>query len=91
MEIKVLEQTKKKLVFELIGADHTFCNSLKKELWNDKSVKVSTYSIEHPLIGIPKFILETDDKDPSKSLVDAAKRLEKRNDQVLENIKKLKV
>ena len=39
MELNILEHTKKRLVFELKGADHTFCNLLKNELWQDKDVK----------------------------------------------------
>lgn len=91
MELKVVEKSKKKLVFDLIGADHTFSNALKKELWNDKSIKVSAYNIEHPLIGIPRFIVETDDKDPEKALLDAVKRLQKKNEQFLEGAKKIRI
>ena len=40
MEIKVLEKKKNKLKLEIIGENHTFCNSLRKELWNDKAFKV---------------------------------------------------
>lgn len=90
MEIKVVEKSKKKLIFDLVGADHTFSNALKKELWNDKSIKVSAYNVAHPLIGIPRFIVETDDKDPEKVLIDAAKRLQKKNEQFLEGAKKIK-
>jgi DNA-directed RNA polymerase subunit L len=90
MEFKVIEKTKKRLVFDLIGADHTFSGALKKELWNDKSIKVSEYNVDHPLIGIPRFIVETDEKDPEKVLLDAVKRLEKKNESFLEDIKKIK-
>jgi DNA-directed RNA polymerase subunit L len=79
MEIEVLEKTKKRLVFDLVGADHTLCNSLKNELWNDKSVQVAAYNVEHPLKGIPRMIIETTAKDPKKALVDAAARLAKKN------------
>lgn len=91
MELKVVEKSKKKIVFDLIGADHTFSSALKKELWNDKSIKISAYNIEHPLIGIPRFIIETDDKDPEKALLDAVKRLQKKNEQFLEGVKKIKI
>lgn len=91
MELKVFEKSKKRVVFDLIGVDHTFSNALKKELWNDKSIKISAYNIEHPLIGIPRFIIETDDKDPEKALLDAVKRLQKKNEQFLEGVKKIKV
>ena len=90
MELKVIESTKKKLVFDLVGADHTFSGALKKELWNDKAIKISAYNVEHPLIGVPRFIVETDDKDPQKVLLDAVKRLEKKNESFLEDFKKIK-
>lgn len=90
MELKVIEKSKKRLVFDLVGSDHTFSGALKKELWNDKSIKISAYNIEHPLIGIPRFIVETDEKDPEKVLLDAVKRLEKKNESFLEDIKKIK-
>ncbi len=91
MELRVIESTKKRLIFDLIGADHTFCGSLKKELWNDKAIKVSAYSVEHPLIGIPRFIVETDDKDPQKALTDAVKRIEKKNEAFVESFKKIRL
>jgi len=90
MEFKVIEKSKKRLVFDLVGADHTFSGALKKELWNDKAIKVSAYNVEHPLVGVPRFIVETDDKDPEKVLLDAVKRLEKKNESFLEDIKKIK-
>jgi DNA-directed RNA polymerase subunit L len=91
MELKVVENNKKRLVFDLVGADHTFSGALKKELWNDKAVKVSAYNVEHPLIGIPRFIVETEDKDPKKVLLDAVKRLEKKNESFLEDVKKIRM
>jgi len=91
MEIKVIEQTKKKMIFELIGTDHTFCNALKKELLNDDNVKISTYNIAHPLVRIPKFIVETNgQKEPTDVLKAAAKRLGKLNDEFKSVFKKAK-
>ncbi len=77
MDIKIIEEKKDRLIFEIEGESHTFCNILKKELWNDEHVKVAGYNIDHPLIGIPRFILETDGADPKKTLNAAVKRLEK--------------
>jgi len=91
MELKVIEKSKKKIVFDLVGADHTFSGALKKELWNDKAVKVSAYNVEHPLIGIPRFIVETEDKEPEKALTDAVKRLQKKNESFLEDFKKIRL
>jgi DNA-directed RNA polymerase subunit L len=91
MEIKVIEQNKKKIIFELIGADHTFCNALKKELLTDDNVKVATYAIAHPLINIPKFIVETGtQKEPAEVLKAGANRLMKLNKEFLAAFKKAK-
>ncbi len=91
MEIKVIEYSKKRILFELKDADNTFTNALKKELINDSSVKVATFNIDHPLIGIPKMIIETDGKkDVKKVMTDACSRLKKRNDAFLKKFKSLK-
>ena len=83
MELKILEEKKNKLVFELKGENHTFCNALKQELWNDKHVKAAGYNIAHPLIGIPKFVVETDSGEkPKKALIEATKRLKNTSDKV---------
>lgn len=87
MELIILEEKKGRLVFELTGADHTLANMLKDELWNDKSVTVATYAIEHPLKPVPRFIVESD--DPKKSLLDASARLQKKNKDVQALAKKL--
>jgi len=89
MEINVLEQSAKKLVFELKGADNTFCNALKGELLKDKDVKTATYSIKHPLVGIPKFILETKAKKPTTVLSAAVKRLTEKNKDFLTRFKRI--
>ena len=90
MEINILEDKKKRLVFEINGEDHTLCNALREELWNDKSVTVSAYNISHPLIGIPKFIIETNGKDPKKALKDAISRLKKKNTELKKQVEKIK-
>jgi DNA-directed RNA polymerase subunit L len=76
MELNVLEDSPKRLVAEVKGAGHTLCNLLKTELWSNRRVKVATYSISHPLIGIPKIIVETDGEvKPKKALAEAAAKL----------------
>ena len=91
MEINVLEEKKKKMVFELKGENHTLCNVLREELWNDKAVTVSAYNISHPLIGVPKFIVETDgEKEPRKALKETITRLKKKNAEIREQLKSLK-
>ncbi len=91
MKLKVYEHTKKRMVFELIGTDHTFCNVLKKELWKDSTVRAAAYTIAHPLIGIPKFIVETNgQKDPKNVLKVTASKLKKHNKDFLTLFKKAK-
>ena len=81
MEIKILDNKKNRLTFELKGADHTLCNALKAELWNDKHVKIATYSIRHPQISLPQIIVETDGEVSSKNvLINAVQRLHKTNE-----------
>ena len=84
MKITILEQKKNKLHFE-VESDHTFCNVLKKELWNDKDLHISGYYTEHIQVGHPRFIVETSDKDPMDSLRDAVKRLKKINASFLDS------
>ena len=77
MELNVLESKKNKLMLEIKGEDHTFCNMLKEELWNNKHTKAASYYIKHPLVGVPTLVLETDGEDPVKMLQAAAKKLGK--------------
>jgi len=78
MEVKILDDKKNKLVLEVKGADHTLCNALKAELWNDKHVKIATYSIRHPQISVPQIIVETDGEvSPMNVIINAVQRLHK--------------
>ena len=87
MEINIIEEKKNKLIFEIRGEDHTFSNLLRKELWNDEHVKASAYNIDHPLVGQPKFVLQTDGQDPRKVLQAAAKRIQKQFTKLKDEIK----
>ena len=87
MEINILEKEKNKLKFEIKGEDNTFSNILRNELWNDKDITLSGYKIEHSLLSEPVFTVESD--NPKNSLLDAAKRLTKINDDFKEKIKKI--
>ena len=75
MKLNVLEKKKHRLLFELRGADHTFSNALKHELWKEKDVKVATYAIKHPLLAVPTFIIETREEEAVKALEQAAASL----------------
>lgn len=91
MKLNVFENKKNKLVFELEGAGHTFCNALKEELRNNDSVTVATYNIVHPLVGTPKFFMETKGNEtPKKALEKAVSGLKAKNTQFLKEFKSLK-
>ena len=80
MEIKILEESKNKLVFEIPNEDHTLFNILKEELNNDEHVKIGVYRNIHPLTKVAKMTVETDGKEsPKDALREAAKRVIKTN------------
>jgi len=78
MEFKVLEESKTKLVFQLKGETHTFCNLLKDELLNCKGVVTSSYRVDHPLTGVPQFLIETKSAEPRKALKEALASIKKK-------------
>lgn len=88
MEINIIEEKKNRLVFDVKGMTHTFSNILKEELWNNDKVKIASYAVKHPLIGIPKFIVETDGSEPRKVLSDAAQKLKKKFERFEKDVKK---
>lgn len=78
MEMTVIEEKKNKLVFKIEGAGHTICNIIKNELSKDSNVEVVAYKIDHPLVGVPQMIIETNGKiDPRAAVTKAIKSLSK--------------
>lgn len=61
MELKILESSKNKILAEVIGEDHSFCNILTKKLNEYENVKYAAYMIDHPLVGIPQIVVEGKD------------------------------
>ena len=89
MELKVIEKTKTRLVFEIQGEDHTLCNALREELNTDKAVKAAGYTVQHPLIAHPKMVIETTTATtPQKAISEAIKRMKKASDGLIKDIKK---
>lgn len=75
MEIRFIEDKKGSVTFEIEGVSHGFCNLLKEELVKDKSVKLATYRIDHPLVGIPRMKVEaTDAKAAVKKAIKSLKK-----------------
>ena len=91
MELNILEDQKTRMILEIKGETHTFCNALKKELWNDKNVKAAGYNIDHPFVGSPKLVVETSTSEtPKKAILEAVKRLRKTSEGFKKEISKLK-
>jgi len=89
MEIKVLEEDKKKIIFEIKGENHTLSNLLEKEIWKDEDVKAAGYNVSHPLIGVPTMVVETNGKKTAREAVDdAVKRMKKQNADFMKALKK---
>ena len=92
MEIKIIEETPKKIIFELKGEGHTLCNPIKSALWGNKHVKVATYNIDHPLVGVPKIIVETDGEiKPRKAVLEAAEKLQRNAEKLKKEFSKIKI
>ncbi len=89
MELNILEESKKRMVFELKGETHSFCNALKEALWKIKGVDIASYRIEHPLVGIPKFLIETKGIEPREALKKAIESLKKTTKEFKKEVAKL--
>lgn len=89
MKIKVIEDKKNKMVVQIEGVSHGFCNVLKRELLDNKHVKSAAYKVEHPLIGTPTVMVETDGKDtPKAALLKAAEKLSKKSSELKKKFSK---
>ncbi|MEE8401170.1 MAG: RpoL/Rpb11 RNA polymerase subunit family protein [Candidatus Hydrothermarchaeaceae archaeon] len=61
MEVKILKENKNEFEFEVIGEDHTFCNTLQNFLNDRKEVVSASYKIKHPLLNSPQIYVKIKD------------------------------
>ncbi len=88
MDVKVIEEKKNRLYFEVFGAGHTLCNALSHELNNDEHVKVATYAVRHSQTSNPKMIVETDGEiEPRKAIQSAITRLKRTTEKFRKDFK----
>jgi len=88
MELNILENDKNKIVVEIKGEDHSFCNALKKELWGNKHVEAASYNIVHPLTASPVIMVETDGEEkPMTALTKAVNGLRKQTEKFKKDFK----
>ena len=90
MKLKILEEEKNKLKIEVIGETHTLCNVIRNELWENKSIDVAGYHIEHPMVSSPVLFIETEKEAPKKALMNAASSLKKKISELSKQTDKLK-
>ncbi len=89
MELEIISKSKNRVVFTLEGEGHTFCNILRDEMWEEKDVIASGYSIKHPLVGIPKFVAETKSSDVTSALESTSKSIKKMAEDFKKSFSKL--
>lgn len=89
MELKILEDEKNKMVIELDGVSHGFCNMLREKLLENSHVKIAAYKINHPLINKPNFLVETDSNEsPKNAFLGAVKKLKTFSEKVKKDFAK---
>ena len=75
-EINIVEETETNLKMEIPGLSHTMCNLLRKVLLADKDVTFVGYTIKHPLVPKPIFIIKTNgNKSARDALKDALNKI----------------
>jgi len=74
MPIKVEKLNERELVIKLLGEDHTMGNLIAKSALKHPNVQIAAYSIDHPLVDVPKLVLVTDgSKSPLEVLKEVIK------------------
>jgi len=80
MKIEVLENEDEKVKLELHD-NLTLVNLLNENIWKQKGVDMSAYSLQHPYMSKPVLLVKS--KNPKKTIIDAA-------EQIIEDIEELK-
>ncbi len=75
MELKIKNNEKNFLEFNLIGERHTFANLLKSRLLKNSEVDFVSYKLNHPMDNEVEFVLRTKSKEPKKVLLEACEEV----------------
>lgn len=89
MEIKVIDNKKNVLEFEVIG-EKTILNPLKYKLLENKKVASVDWRIDHPLLANPRFYLKTKEGTPKTILLKALRDLKKDSSTLRKALEELK-
>ncbi len=88
MEIQVIEKKDNRLLFKIKGETHTFVLALKDALSKNPDVDITSYEIDHPLIGVPEVLVQTKKKDPIKVVLETIQEMKKNIDSDIKTIVK---
>lgn len=77
MEVKILNYEKNVLEFEIDGVEYTIPELLTGKLSANESVEFVSYKVEHPLIGRPRIIVKTKNKNALDVTLDALDEIKK--------------
>lgn len=85
MQVKILEESAKKLVLEIDNP--TIGGLIEKELWKDEGVKISAQKTKHPLVGKPQLIVEVSKGSAKEAVNEAIKRAKKEFEKLKKSLK----
>jgi len=77
MKIEILEETKDKIKFNLIGARHSIPEMLKNQLLNYKEVTLASGMLKHFEDENSEFLLIVKNANPREILIKAIEELQK--------------
>lgn len=89
MEIVVLESTKNRLRFQIVGKTYTLANLITKKLWKEEDIVISGYNLKHPQTSNVELLIETQKKDPKKVLLDVLVKIKKESSEFKAAFKKI--
>ncbi len=87
MKIEILKVEKEKIEVELDNL--TIAELLRDMLWGDDSVILAAWKRDHPSKN-PILVLQTKGKDAKKVLISTIEKIQKINDELISQFKKIK-
>ena len=89
MHVTILKEEKDILELQFNEETHTFCNLLRKELWENADLEAASYNLKHPLIATPHFIVKMKTGKPRKAVQEALNSLKKQSKELRTQLNKL--
>ena len=89
MEVNVLKEDKELIELEITGEDHTLCNIIRDELWNEEDTSFASYNLKHALISEPILTIKTKKGKPRKAVLDAVESLKNKTKELKSLLNKI--